>query len=1083
MSDYFEPNLNPKISKKSKNIHHSKNEKHHSSNTIPSIKENEEMMIINNQSQFQTINQTSKSFQMTIDDKAISKKNNSKPKTRNNSKIPSSMINNESSLLKNIKFLDSDNLKLREALNEINLELQEKEEELNESQKLIKKINNEYTHLLNQYKSLDEEKNNLRIENQKLQKICDNLNKNLKNKEIKEKQNEQIQSELIKTKEMLNNLKGNYSNISVDLNKMEKESKYKEIIIKDLKIEGNKIVNMLKDRDLLIQEYNKKISELNNIIKQKDEQLKLMLNFSKELNDENKSNIKEITKQAVKTINIFYNSRKSNEDKNNINLIEIRNKDYSENLDNNDNINDFLSKNNCSFLIKNAIKTDLFIPDTGINFINKEFLEENNFKTCLIKTELYSSILREFNLINYLNDLSSQFKEYINNVNLQKNNEKYMKSLKSFQLFHDKIFKNLVETKNENYILKAKLNGFILYTRKLKQDFSNNNKKLKEKIEKINNQYNLYMTKLENKNNKSNNYAHSKECNNGNESKIISELHKENDKIKNINHNLSEEILNKEEIIKKLRDENNKLINKLNLLRTNPYFDNDSKFYNSYSTKENSNYPRKLFSNKSTLNNNSRNNLKIYKNKNFVIINDKKNIDKNSNHKKVNKGFNNLKEKVFNKNDNKSENESKFINDKNNLKSNSFNKKKFVKLQMKIQNNFSYLSNNHLNENKNHELNEKQKNSETNIDENRKNILSVINSIKDFISKINKENFIDIINRIFNINNIILIITNKIGEIKNNFSLIKENFKNNNKDKKIKSSQLLDIVNDVENLLFYLFNQLKKCNINSQKILPFLKVINDLILLISCQIPLGINNKISFCPINNDINTLFNTSSCNSYNCPNSKKNLKDIILENNINHNNKSKKGKDIQIFHNLFYINNKIFSSSELIKYHSIYEGLELSELISVFKEICKNFKSIILNSKFNYDTDISDFEENKEPEKNKYNDIITENNTYHLVNEKIFGLKKFEFNLKLFFELLKNYLVVFEFIVKQIEINNNKLQNQKEIQKILNVLYEIFEDSSCLNINSLDDNIIFCRKLLLTLLLNHKEYLLNYICIFYD
>ena len=64
------------------------------------------------------------------------------------------MINNESSLLKNIKFLDSDNLKLREALNEINLELQEKEEELNESQKLIKKINNEYTHLLNQYKSL-----------------------------------------------------------------------------------------------------------------------------------------------------------------------------------------------------------------------------------------------------------------------------------------------------------------------------------------------------------------------------------------------------------------------------------------------------------------------------------------------------------------------------------------------------------------------------------------------------------------------------------------------------------------------------------------------------------------------------------------------------------------------------------------------------------------------------------------------------------------------------------------------------------------------------------------------------------------
>ena len=107
-------------------------------------------------------------------------------------------------------------------------------------------------------------------------------------------------------------------------------------------------------------------------------------------------------------------------------------------------------------------------------------------------------------------------------------------------------------------------------------------------------------------------------------------------------------------------------------------------------------------------------------------------------------------------------------------------------------------------------------------------------------------------------------------------------------------------------------------------------------------------------------------------------------------NINNKNTNIKSNQQFHTFFYINNKIFSSSELIKYHSIYEGLELSELISVFKEICKNFKSVILNSKFNYDTDISDYEENKEVEKNKYNDIITENNTYHLVNEKIFSLK---------------------------------------------------------------------------------------------
>ena len=150
-------------------------------------------------------------------------------------------------------------------------------------------------------------------------------------------------------------------------------------------------------------------------------------------------------------------------------------------------------------------------------------------------------------------------------------------------------------------------------------------------------------------------------------------------------------------------------------------------------------------------------------------------------------------------------------------------------------------------------------------------------------------------------------------------------------------------------------------------------------------------------------------------------------------------------------------------------------------MFKEICKNFKSVILNSKFNYDTDLSDYEENKEIEKNKFKDIITENNTYHLVNEKIFSLKKFEFNLKLFFELLKNYLVVFEFLANQIESNNNKSKNLKDLESIANILYDIFEDSSCLNINSLDDNIIFCRKILLTLLWNHKEYLINYISTF--
>ena len=267
-----------------------------------------------------------------------------------------------------------------------------------------------------------------------------------------------------------------------------------------------------------------------------------------------------------------------------------------------------------------------------------------------------------------MNHLSNKFNESVNGINLQKSNERQREFLKSFKYFHDKIFKSLIETKNENGILKGKLNEYALYIRKLQHDFSENNEKLKEKIEKINNQYLLYITNIGHKNEISKNYENTKESNYDNEPKIISELNKEIDRVKNINHNLNEKILNKEEVINKLREENSKLVNKLNLLRTNPNLENNSKFYNSFSTMDNSIYPKRLLSNKDSLNNNSYNNLKI---------------------------INNLKGMDFSQIDNK--NESNYIN---NLKSNNFNKKNFVNFQIEIQSNFSYFSNNHLIEKK-----------------------------------------------------------------------------------------------------------------------------------------------------------------------------------------------------------------------------------------------------------------------------------------------------------------------------------------------------------------------------------------------
>ena len=88
--------------------------------------------------------------------------------------------------------------------------------------------------------------------------------------------------------------------------KQEKELKDKEALINELKASGNKFTTMIKERDTLIQSYNNKVTELSNAIEQKDQQIRMIIQFSKELNQENKTNVQEITKQAVKTIKIFY---------------------------------------------------------------------------------------------------------------------------------------------------------------------------------------------------------------------------------------------------------------------------------------------------------------------------------------------------------------------------------------------------------------------------------------------------------------------------------------------------------------------------------------------------------------------------------------------------------------------------------------------------------------------------------------------------------------------------------------------------------------------------------------------------------
>ena len=1031
-----------------------------------------------------------------------------------NNKYIQTVTHNDTSLVKNIELLDNDNIKLREALSELNLELKEKEEGLKESQKILKKINDEYSQLVKEYKNLEEKKILYEEENEKNKKLIENLKKELIEKEKIRKQNEIMKEEIIKNKETTNNLKCNYSNITNNYNKIEKENKDKEIIINDLKNEGNKIINMIKERDLLIEEYSKKIKELNEIIKQKDDKLKLMLNVTKEINNENKINVKELTKQAVKTIKVFYNTMNNNKNKDNnigqTNFIEIKNN--KERNINKNNISDIIFGNNiskdekkikCSFLLNEAIENVLYIPEIGINYINKEFLVDNNFKTILLKTELFSSIIREIEFYNFFNDKFIKLNDIIKELNLEKKERKkkfgeYLKNI-NFKIIFDKINKNIIKYKKENDNLKLKLKELVLYINKLKNDFGEKIRKIKEKMKNIYEKYNIYINNLEekikeyeNENNKDN-----KENKLNEKKEEISKLYKEIDKIKNINDNMNEEIKEKEEIINKLKKENENILYKLNNLRINPNAENNIKFYNSFSLYNNKQKGNKNMNLSDLSNYNNNNNIN---NTNKILNFNSNDFDFSLND---NISYNSMKysTKATSKKNNKRRNIRNIIRNVNELSSNTYNdnnenditnkffgSRNFDIINLKIENkdNFSYFS-----ENQNYEI----------LDNNLlNNILIIINNFK---SELKEENFNELVNKIFKIIKIIKVLNNKIEEIKNNISNTKEKFQNNNKSKKIKSLHLIEIMEQIEKLLLYVNNHLNKTNNEMENIQPYLKNIFDLVSKIVYDSPLStLNNSSDITPYTIGLNTFQNSTIINNNNNPNNKNNIKDNIIKNNEimykkrYNNNKiiNKENEDINnninyltrtkesILPNItelkqfFDINKKIFSSSELIKYKIVYKGLSMDKILQVFKDICDNLKKTIYNSKNEYDSDMSDLEESNIFEESKNNQIINDNCSYHIVNEKIFGLKKFEFNYKIFMELLKNYLVTFEIIVNQIEIeiNNKNREKQIELGEELNILYNIFEDAVYYKMDILDDDVIFNRKMILKLLLNHKEYL---------
>ena len=435
--------------------------------------------------------------------------NNTGEQNQNTNYSNNSQNNNKvnSELLKHLEIIDNENCQLREALTELQVDLKQKDSSIEESNKIITKLKDEYTKLIKEYQNLENINNELLVEVKHSQNIVNGYNKQNNSINNLQQKNINLTNDINKIKNENIEMRNKILSMNEISCKNEEEIKNKELIVKDLISREKNLVEMVKDRENLISQQDKKIVELNDIITQKDEQLRVLVNFSKEINKENKYNVKEITRQACDTIKLFNHNNKINSPQNkNMNFLTDDNKLLLKN--DKTTFADFiplLKQNKTSFALKDAINSILFIPkDIDNKVISKEFLMDMNFKTELLKSELFASLIRETKFINFLDDL-------LDKLNLNSENNKIAKNIGNIQSKLNLIINKLKDVLKENESLKLQKLKLLqnqednnLYIKKIKESVAKGLKKIRDRYQNIgnNNNYNYPVRKKSKNKNK-----------------------------------------------------------------------------------------------------------------------------------------------------------------------------------------------------------------------------------------------------------------------------------------------------------------------------------------------------------------------------------------------------------------------------------------------------------------------------------------------------------------------------------------------------------------------------------------------------
>ena len=570
------------------------------------------------------------------------------------------LLNKE--LFRNIEILDNENNQLKAALTELQEDLKEKDNSIEESHKIITKLKDEYSKIIKEYQNLERINKELNKENDINKKAVEAARKNneLINK-LKEK-NEELNDEanrLRKDNALMKSKIINNNNIS---SKKEQDIKDKELIINDLKERSDNWVNLIKEREQLINEQSSKIKELSEIIDRKDEQLKLMVNFSKEINKENKSNVQELTKQAVKTIKVFYNTLNNSPHNNFDSGYKIEFKNEPVNMEKYD---ELLKRKKISFFLEDGLNGMMYIPP-GVKSISKEFLMDMNFKTELIKSELFTGLIREMHFVKFLEQVFDKL-----NINDAESIKNICKKVIALKLNLENLMKENDYIKKINHLLKQNLMEYNLYIQKLKENMDKNLQKLKEK-------YLTLTMNIENKiKNVKNNNMILKEKARKDTQKLkndITGLKTEIVKLKKYNFNLKKKLDNQKNNEKLIKSFEKELENSKN----------KSSWNNSSQIDHTNNF------NYIGLNNNYINNdtNRLNNNQNNINDNLNNNLNNNVDPNRLNNNFNNdLNKDIIGNNYNNIS--------PNNIDENLNNNDDVNKLDNNLNNNINYLKNNY----------------------------------------------------------------------------------------------------------------------------------------------------------------------------------------------------------------------------------------------------------------------------------------------------------------------------------------------------------------------------------------------------